>query len=157
MSKRGRRRAPRRCSCSPATAAASGSTGATSGRSSPTMSPKTSSTPSSGRSPGYAPGRRLDDPPMMPVKRLHTLISGFAGKKIVVVGDLIADEYLYGKPARISREAPVLILRFTEREVRLGGAANATDNVHALGAVATPIGVLGRDEAGQELTRLFAG
>ena len=51
----------------------------------------------------------------------------------MVVGDLIADEYLYGKPARISREAPVLILRFTDREVRLGGAANAAHNVHALG------------------------
>src|SRR5260370_11780932 len=142
MSKRGRRRAPRRCSCPPATAAASGSTGATSGPSSPTMSPKTSSTPSSGRSPGYSPGRRLDDPPMIPVKRLHTLISGFAGKKIVVVGDLIADEYLYGKPARISREAPVLILRFTEREVRLGGAADPAPNVSAPGGTALPPGSL---------------
>ena len=93
---------------------------------------------------------------MLPVRRLRELIPALAGKRVVVVGDIIADEYLYGKPARISREAPVLILRFTEREVRLGGAANATDNVHALGAVATPIGVLGRDEAGKELTRLFA-
>ena len=52
-------------------------------------------------------------------------IDGFAGRRVVVVGDLILDEYLFGKPARISREAPVLILRFTDREVRLGGAANA--------------------------------
>ena len=64
--------------------------------------------------------------------------------RIVVVGDLIADEYLYGKPARISREAPVLILRFTEREVRLGGAANAAHNVRALGAHAVPVGRGGR-------------
>lgn len=92
---------------------------------------------------------------MIPVKRLHALISGFAGKKIVVVGDLIADEYLYGKPARISREAPVLILRFTEREVRLGGAANAAHNVRALGATALPVGVVGADTAGDEVLRLF--
>jgi D-glycero-beta-D-manno-heptose-7-phosphate kinase len=94
---------------------------------------------------------------MIPVKRLRTLISGFAGKKIVVVGDLIADEYLYGKPARISREAPVLILRFTEREVRLGGAANAAHNVRALGATALPVGVLGADSAGDEVLKLFVG
>ena len=71
---------------------------------------------------------------MFPVKRLRALIREFTGKRIVVVGDLIADEYLYGKPARISREAPVLILSFTDREVRLGGAANAAHNVRALGA-----------------------
>ena len=92
---------------------------------------------------------------MVPVKRLRALIAGFSGKRIVVVGDLIADEYLYGKPARISREAPVLILRFTDREVRLGGAANAAHNVRALGATALPVGVLGRDPAGDEVLRLF--
>ena len=92
---------------------------------------------------------------MFPVKRLRALITGFTGKRIVVVGDLIADEYLYGKPARISREAPVLILRFTDREVRLGGAANAAHNVHALGATALPVGALGADAAGDEVLRLF--
>jgi len=92
---------------------------------------------------------------MFPLKRLRALITGFSGKRIVVVGDLIADEYLYGKPARISREAPVLILRFTDREVRLGGAANAAHNVRALGATALPVGVLGADPAGDEVLRLF--
>src|SRR2546426_2177416 len=87
--------------------------------------------------------------------RLHGLVDGFAGKTLVVVGDLISDEYLYGKPARISREAPVLILRFTEREVSLGGAANAVNNVHALGARVIPIGVVGHDAAGDELFGLF--
>jgi D-glycero-beta-D-manno-heptose-7-phosphate kinase len=94
---------------------------------------------------------------MFPVKRLRGLIAGFADKTIVVVGDLIADEYLYGKPARISREAPVLILRFTDREVRLGGAANAAHNVRALGARVVPIGVVGTDPAGDEILRLLAG
>jgi len=94
---------------------------------------------------------------VLPVTRLRGVIGAFAGKTIVVVGDLIADEYLYGKPARISREAPVLILRFTDSEVRLGGAANAAHNVRALGATALPIGVVGPDSAGAEILRLFAG
>jgi D-glycero-beta-D-manno-heptose-7-phosphate kinase len=93
---------------------------------------------------------------VFPLKRLRDIVAGFASKNVVVVGDLIADEYLYGKPSRISREAPVLILRFTNREVRLGGAANAAHNVQALGAIARPVGVLGHDSAGSEVRRLFA-
>ncbi|HET8577313.1 MAG TPA: PfkB family carbohydrate kinase [Methylomirabilota bacterium] len=92
---------------------------------------------------------------MIPRKRLLETVGRLKGKRVVIVGDVITDEYLYGKPARISREAPVLILRFTDREARLGGAANATHNVHALGAAAVPIGVLGRDAAGDEAERLF--
>jgi rfaE bifunctional protein kinase chain/domain len=87
--------------------------------------------------------------------RLLETIEAFAGRTVVVIGDLINDEYLFGKPARISREAPVLILRFTEREVLLGGCANAAHNVHALGARVIPIGVIGRDPAGDELLGLF--
>jgi rfaE bifunctional protein kinase chain/domain len=87
--------------------------------------------------------------------RQRTTIEAFRDQTVVVVGDLIADEYQFGKPARISREAPVLILRFTEREVRLGGAANAAHNVHALGARVVPIGVVGRDAAGDELLGLL--
>jgi rfaE bifunctional protein kinase chain/domain len=87
--------------------------------------------------------------------RLRSAVEAFAGRTIAVVGDLIVDEYLSGKPARISREAPVLILRFTERDVRLGGAANAAHNVHALGARVIPIGVVGRDRSGEELFGIF--
>jgi rfaE bifunctional protein kinase chain/domain len=83
--------------------------------------------------------------------RLRSAVESFGDRTIAVVGDLIVDEYLSGKPARISREAPVLILRFTERDVRLGGAANAAHNVHALGARVIPIGVVGGDGSGQEL------
>jgi len=90
-------------------------------------------------------------------QRLRRTVEAFRGCTIVVVGDLIADEYLFGKPARISREAPVLILRFTEREVGLGGSANAAHNVHALGARVVPIGVVGRDAPGDELLGLFHG
>ena len=88
-------------------------------------------------------------------KRLRAIAETFASRTLVVVGDLIADEYLIGKPARISREAPVIILKFTERDVRLGGSANATHNVHALGARAIPIGVVGRDREGDEVHALF--
>ena len=90
-------------------------------------------------------------------QRLRQTVEAFRGRTVVVVGDLIADEYLFGKPARISREAPVLILRFTEREVGLGGSANAAHNVHALGARVVPIGVVGRDAPGDEVLGLFHG
>ncbi len=87
--------------------------------------------------------------------RLRAVIDRFTARTVVVVGDLISDEYVYGKPARISREAPVLILRFTAREARLGGAANASHNVAALGARVVPIGLVGRDPAGDEMLGLF--
>src|SRR5712692_9318410 len=89
------------------------------------------------------------------VKRLMDSVSRFAKTRVVVVGDLIGDEYLHGKPARISREAPVLILRFTGREMRLGGAANAAHNARTLGATASVIGVLGQDPAGDEVACLL--
>jgi len=87
--------------------------------------------------------------------RLGGVTDRFSGRTIVVIGDLICDEYLIGKPARISREAPVIILKFTDRDARLGGAANAAHNVHTLGARVIPIGVVGRDRAGDEILGLF--
>ncbi|MGH7310358.1 MAG: bifunctional heptose 7-phosphate kinase/heptose 1-phosphate adenyltransferase [Candidatus Rokuibacteriota bacterium] len=86
---------------------------------------------------------------------LRALVDRFAERTIIVVGDLIEDEYLIGKPGRISREAPVIILKFTERDVRLGGAANAAHNLRALDARVLPVGVIGRDRAGEELVALF--
>jgi rfaE bifunctional protein kinase chain/domain len=89
--------------------------------------------------------------------RLTAAVQAFRGKTVLVVGDLIADEYIYGKPSRISREAPVLILRYLSREVRLGGAANASHNVHALGGRVVPVGLVGADGAGEELLGVFRG
>src|SRR2546430_17434109 len=86
---------------------------------------------------------------------MRSAIAGFPARNVVVGGDLILDEYLFGKPARISREAPFLILRFAERQVFLGGAANAAHNAHALGARVIPIGAIGPDDAGEELVVLF--
>ena len=87
--------------------------------------------------------------------RLSTVVRGFERRTVLVVGDVIADEYVFGKPGRISREAPVIILRFTEREVLLGGAANAAHNVHTLGGRVVPIGLIGDDPAGDDALRLF--
>jgi len=89
--------------------------------------------------------------------RLLRLVESFQGKRVIVLGDLVADEYVYGKPARISREAPVLILRYLSREVRLGGAGNACHNLHRLGARVLPVGVVGADWAGEALRDLFTG
>ena len=91
----------------------------------------------------------------MSVARLRAIIERFRGRSVVVVGDVIVDEYLFGRPARISREAPVLILRFTERELGLGGAANAAHNVHRLAARVVPVGIVGDDAPGDEATALF--
>ena len=92
---------------------------------------------------------------MVSLPRLRAAVERFSGKTLLVLGDLIADEYIYGKPARISREAPVLILRYQSRELRLGGAANACHNIHALGARVIPVGVVGTDPAGEEVLALF--
>lgn len=75
----------------------------------------------------------------------------FPRKKIVVVGDLVADQFLRGTIARVSREAPVFILRHDETETLPGGAANAAANVAALGGQAVLIGVVGKDANGAAL------
>jgi rfaE bifunctional protein kinase chain/domain len=87
--------------------------------------------------------------------KLLRLIEAFQGKTVLALGDLIADEYVHGKPGRISREAPVLILRFVSEELRLGGAANASHNLHTLGARVVPLGVVGDDAPGSALRAMF--
>jgi rfaE bifunctional protein kinase chain/domain len=83
-------------------------------------------------------------------------VQAFEGRRVLVVGDLVGDEYIFGKPERISREAPVLILRYLSQEMRLGGAANACHNLHTLGARVVPLGVLGADRTGEVVRRLLA-
>jgi rfaE bifunctional protein kinase chain/domain len=83
--------------------------------------------------------------------RLSELIASFRGKRLVVFGDLIADEYVYGRVARVSREAPVLILEYDTTEVLPGGAGNAAANVAGLGAAVTLVSLAGRDEPGRRL------
>lgn len=87
--------------------------------------------------------------------RLVDLVGAFRRPRIVVVGDLVADEFVYGRIDRVSREAPVLILQYDDAEVRPGGAGNAARNVAALGAEARLVGLLGRDDLGRRLGRSF--
>jgi rfaE bifunctional protein kinase chain/domain len=68
-----------------------------------------------------------------------------------VIGDLVADEFVYGRVARMSREAPVLILEYDSTEIVPGGAGNAANNIAALGAKATLVGVVGRDVPGRRV------
>jgi rfaE bifunctional protein kinase chain/domain len=75
--------------------------------------------------------------------------------RVLVLGDMVADEYITGKPDRISREAPVLILTHTEQFVRPGGATNAAYNLSRLGAQTQVIGVVGDDHMGHRLRTLL--
>jgi rfaE bifunctional protein kinase chain/domain len=75
----------------------------------------------------------------------------FSGARVVVIGDLIADEYVYGRVARVSREAPVLILEYDSTEMVPGGAGNAASNVAALGGLVRLVSLVGRDEAGRRV------
>lgn len=86
---------------------------------------------------------------------LLKIISRFKGRKIAVWGDYILDEYIYGCTRRISREAPVLILSYRNREYLLGGAGNALQNLKSLGAAPLPVGILGDDEAGKGVLEIL--
>ena len=81
------------------------------------------------------------------------LIDALAGRRVAVIGDVVADEFVYGRVARVSREAPVLILEYDSTEVVPGGAGNAANNVAALGGRARLAALVGRDEAGTRLVR----
>lgn len=83
--------------------------------------------------------------------RLRALVDKFAQQRLIVVGDLLADQFLYGEIARVSREAPVFILRHEHTETLPGGAANCAVNLAALGARVSLIGVVGDDAPGREL------
>lgn len=85
---------------------------------------------------------------------LH-LVDNFARKKIGVWGDFILDEYVYGTTRRISREAPVLILSYRNKEFSLGGAGNSVLNLKALGAIPYPVGVIGADESGRKILQML--
>src|SRR5207237_8401654 len=74
-----------------------------------------------------------------------------SGRRVLVVGDLVLDEYVTGRMTRISREAPVPIVEVVEKEDRAGSAASPAANVIGLGSYASVIGVIGCDPAGARL------
>jgi D-glycero-beta-D-manno-heptose-7-phosphate kinase len=98
----------------------------------------------------------MTDPLRIARSRLHSLIAGFAGKRVLVIGDMVADEYLIGRPTRIAREAPVLILELSEERTIPGGAANVAVNARTLGAEVFLAGVVGDDLPGQRLRRAIS-
>lgn len=88
---------------------------------------------------------------------LGEIVERFTGKRIVVLGDFVADSFQYGNITRVSREAPVLILRHRETQILPGGAANATQNFVSLGARVTPVTAVGDDKAGDWLVQALRG
>ena len=85
------------------------------------------------------------------MKPLLDLLNRFRGARLLVVGDLMLDHFIFGDVERISPEAPVPVLRVISESYRLGGAANVIHNVRSLGAQVTACGVIGRDAAGKRL------
>ena len=88
-------------------------------------------------------------------ERLKKIVESFPKVTITVVGDLVADEFVFGEISRVSREAPVLILKHRERSVVPGGGANAIYNLAELGVNVLPVGVIGDDEPGRLLLKQF--
>ncbi len=89
------------------------------------------------------------------LSRLLELIASFPRQTITVAGDFVVDEYVTGEISRVSREAPVLILRHQKTEILPGGGANAANNLVELGARVLPVGAVGDDDAGNALVNYF--
>jgi rfaE bifunctional protein kinase chain/domain len=87
--------------------------------------------------------------------RLKRIVQSISNTTIALIGDLVADEFVYGEISRVSREAPVLILKHRTRTILPGGGANAANNLAELGATVLPVGIVGDDEAGRHLLKLF--
>jgi rfaE bifunctional protein kinase chain/domain len=88
---------------------------------------------------------------------IRSILARWRGKRVLILGDMILDEFIFGRTDRVSREAPVVVVRYDRSSCGLGGAANAAQNVASLGGAAVPIGIVGRDEAGSKLRALLAG
>jgi D-glycero-beta-D-manno-heptose-7-phosphate kinase len=82
---------------------------------------------------------------MITLKRLEQICQSFAGKKLLIYGDIILDRYIFGQVDRISPEAPVPVVKVTHEELRLGGAGNVAANIDSLGATGVLMGIVGDD------------
>ena len=89
------------------------------------------------------------------VERLRKIVESFPNVTVAMIGDLVADEFIFGEISRVSREAPVLILKHRDRRIVPGGGANAVNNLADLGVNVLPVGVVGDDEAGRLLVKEF--
>lgn len=87
----------------------------------------------------------------LPTQRATELIAHIGDRRVVVFGDVMLDEFVWGDVTRISPEAPVPVVDIRRESVHLGGAANVLANLVALGARGTVVGVVGKDQAGERL------
>src|SRR5215468_6263958 len=87
---------------------------------------------------------------------LIELVESLPNSKIVLIGDLMVDRYVYGNAERLSPEAPVPVLHYQREEFRLGGAGNVAANLAAMRARTCVVGVVGNDEDGKRLSSLLA-
>ncbi|MEE9257098.1 MAG: PfkB family carbohydrate kinase [bacterium] len=87
---------------------------------------------------------------------LRSYVDRFPSLRVAVVGDFVADEFIYGDSSRISREAPVLVLNFRSREIIPGGGGNAAMNVASLGGNVIAVSALGSDPNGNTLSRVLS-
>src|SRR6266496_3123253 len=90
-------------------------------------------------------------------KDVESLFTKAKQMRALVVGDLMLDEYLWGKAERISPEAPVQVVDVTREDLRLGGAGNVVNNLVALGCNVAVCSVIGGDENGTTLRHVFTG
>jgi D-glycero-beta-D-manno-heptose-7-phosphate kinase len=88
-------------------------------------------------------------------QRAEEITSRFAGKRIIVLGDLMLDEFIFGRVRRISPEAPVPVVEVERQTLALGGAGNVVSNLVALGASPVPLGVVGSDSDAQRMRLAF--
>src|ERR1051325_3276906 len=87
--------------------------------------------------------------------RVEEILNRFSGKTILILGDVMLDEFIWGKVSRISPEAPVPVVEVTHETYRLGGSGNVAANVRALGGRPICIGVIGNDSAGERVLTLM--
>src|SRR5262245_571052 len=88
-------------------------------------------------------------------QRVEQILNGFSGKTILILGDVMLDEFIWGNVARISPEAPVPVVDVVGETYRLGGSANVAANIRALDGTPIPIGVIGRDSASKRVEELL--
>jgi rfaE bifunctional protein kinase chain/domain len=86
---------------------------------------------------------------------LRSAVADWRGRRILILGDMVLDEFILGRADRVSREAPVVIVRYDGSSYSPGGAANAAQNVAALGGIAVPLAAIGDDDSGSRLVGLL--
>ena len=94
--------------------------------------------------------------PGLSAARARSLLKAMRGQRVLVLGDVMLDEFIWGRVARISPEAPVPVVEVTAQSFHLGGAGNVASNVRALGGAALLAGVVGQDDAGQRVRDALA-